>query len=105
MAAEFNLKISAAAKEDIESINKYISEELFNPSAAKALNNSFRNALRTICLNPYMFPLINNNFVKDSTLRKLPVKNYIIFYRTDDVLHEIQVIRVLYGMRNFKGLL
>ncbi|MCD8119932.1 MAG: type II toxin-antitoxin system RelE/ParE family toxin [Lachnospiraceae bacterium] len=105
MAVEYDLKFSGAAREDIESINKYISEELCNPLAATALDQSFREALRRVCANPHICPLVNNNFVKDATLRKLPVKNYIIFYRPDDILHEIQVIRVLYGMRNFKDIL
>ena len=47
--------------------------------------------------------LTDNEYVRDKTLRKLVVNNYIAFYRATD--SEIQVIRVIYGMRNFADIL
>ena len=47
--------------------------------------------------------LTDNEYVRDKTLRKLVVNNYIVFYRATD--SEIQVIRVIYGMRNFTDIL
>ena len=46
---------------------------------------------------------VDNEYVKDKTLRKLIVNNYIAFFRIGD--GEVQVVRVLYGMRNYQDLL
>ena len=56
-----------------------------------------------MCAFPESCPYINNEYVKDKSLRKLIVNNYIAFYRVRD--NEIQVVRVLYGMRNYEVLL
>ena len=54
---------------------------------------------------PNSCPLVNNEYVKDKTLHKLIVNNYIIFYRVKDENQTIEVVRVLYGMMNFKEIL
>ncbi|MCD8322065.1 MAG: type II toxin-antitoxin system RelE/ParE family toxin [Oscillospiraceae bacterium] len=105
MEHDYTFKISGAAKADIESINNYISKTLCNPAAARDLNNAFREAIRQTCSNPYMWPQVKSTLIKDASLRKLPVKSYLIFYRPDDRLREIQIIRVLYGMRNYEDIL
>jgi len=38
-------------------------------------------------------------------LRKLLVNNYIIFYKINEENQSVEVIRVLYGMMNFKDIL
>ena len=43
--------------------------------------------------------------MKDRTLRKLIVNNYIVFYRADKNREEIQVVRALYGMMDYEKLL
>ncbi len=50
-------------------------------------------------------PLVNSSLIKDKTLRKLIVKNYIIFYRPLNSNKEIQVVRVLYGMMDYENIL
>ncbi len=52
-----------------------------------------------------MCPLIHSALIKDKTLRKLVVKNYIIFYRPVEKRKEIQVVRVLYGMMDYEKIL
>ena len=87
----------------MENIFKYIAVDLASPTAASNLIDDFENAFENICLFPESCPLIQNEYVKDKTLRKLVVNNYIVFYKVEDF--EIQVVRVIYGMRNYKDLL
>lgn len=98
-----NLKIFPAAQSDMEQIFDYIAMELCSPSAAIGQIDDFEKAFEYICAFPESCPFVNNEYVKDKTLRKLIVNNYIAFYRIYN--NEIQVIRVLYGMRNFENLL
>ena len=74
-----------------------------NPSAAIKQIEDFENAFENISVFPQSCPFVNNEYVKDKTLRKLVVNNYIAFYRQKG--DEIQIVRVLYGMRKFEELL
>lgn len=87
----------------MEQIFNYIAVELCNPTAAIGQINDFEKAFDNICSFPESCPFINNEYVKDKSLRKLVVNNYIAFYRIRD--KEIQVVRVLYGMRNYETFL
>ena len=99
----YQLKISPLARLDMEQIFDYIAVDLCNPTAAIEQINDFEKAFESVCLFPESYPHVNNEYVKDKTLRKVIVNNYIAFYRIKD--SEIQVVRVLYGMRNFEALL
>ena len=103
MENSYVLKIFPLAQADMESIFAYISEELQNPLAAVNQIDDFEKAFATVCAFPESCPFVENEYVKDKTLRKLIVNNYIAFFRIKD--QEVQVIRVLYGMRNYQGLL
>ena len=102
MANNYRLKIFPLAQTDMESIFAYISEELKNPTAAVQLINDFERAFESVCAFPESCPPADNEYVNDKTLRKLIVNNYIAFFRIEG--KEIQVVRVLYGMRNFQDL-
>lgn len=100
---KYQLKIFPMALLDMEQIFDYIAVELCNPTAAIGQINDFEKAFDNVCTFPESCPYINNEYVKDKSLRKLIVNNYIAFYRVRD--NEIQVVRVLYGMRNYEALL
>ena len=91
------------ARLDMEQIFDYIAVELCNPTAAIGQINDFEKAFENICTFPESCPYVNNEYVKDKSLRKLIVNNYIAFYRIKD--NEIQVVRVLHGMRNYEPFL
>ena len=100
---KYQLLISPMAQLDMEQIFDYISFKLLNPTAAIGLINDFEKAFDNICTFPESCPYINNEYVKDKSLRKLVVNNSIAFYCVRD--NEIQVVRVLYGMCNYEDLL
>ena len=103
MANKYNLQIFPLAQLDMEQIFEYISVELCNPTAAINQINDFEKAFDHICNFPESCPYITNEYVKDKSLRKLIINNYIAFYRICE--NQIQVVRVLYGMRNYESLL
>lgn len=103
MENNYKLKIFPSAQADMEQIFEYISVNLNNPSAALGQINDFEKAFDNVCAFPQSCPYVNNEYVKDKSLRKLIVNNYIAFYRIKD--QEIQVVRVIYGMRNYEEFL
>lgn len=103
MANKYNLQIFPLAQLDMEQIFEYIAVELCNPTAAINQINDFEKAFESICCFPESCPYIRNEYVKDKSLRKLIINNYIAFYRICE--NQIQVVRVLYGMKNYESLL
>lgn len=103
MENDYSLIIYPSAQLDLDKIFNYVYHDLSNPRAAFNLIDSFRKAFNNLRLFPESHPLINNEHVKDKSLRKLLVKNYIAFYRVRG--REIQIVRVLYGMSDYQYLL
>lgn len=103
MATDYTLKIFPLAQADMEGIFGYISETLHNPTAAIKQIDDFEKAFDNVCTFPESCPFISNEYVSDKTLRKLIVNNYIAFFRIKE--KEIQIVRVLYAMRNYQDLL
>ena len=101
--SDFKLKIAPMAENDLNQIFDYIAIELSNPYAAIEQINAFEKAFENICMFPESSPYISNQYVRDKSLRKLIVNNYLVFYRV--VGYEIQVIRILYRMRNYETLI
>lgn len=79
MKNKYQLKISKLTQLDMERIFDYIAVNKCSPSAAINLINSFEKALDMVCFFPESCPYTNNEYVKDKSLRKLLVNNYIIF--------------------------
>ena len=103
MPDKYSLKIFPAAAKDMEQIFDYIAVTLSNPTAALGQIDDFEKAFDLICSFPESCPLINNEYVKDRSLRKLIVNKYIAFYRVRN--NEVQIVRVIYGMRDYSALL
>lgn len=97
------VEIFPLAAKDLEDIFKYISVDLCNRSAALKLIEDFEQAFDRVSLFPESYALIKNEHVKDKTLRKIVVKDYLVFYRVKN--DSIQVIRVVYGMRDYESFL
>lgn len=105
MENKYELVIYPQAAADMEGIFDYIYNQLCNPTAAFKQVEDFEKALDTVCCAPLSCPTVNNDYVKDRSLRKLIVNNYIVFYRPLQEEAQIEVVRVLYGMMNFKDIL
>ena len=103
MVDKYIVKIYPSAVKDIDSICDYLSNELSNPKAANNFIEELQESFQTLIVFPKMYPLIDNIFVDDQSIRKMPVKKYLVFYRL--VNKEIQVIRVIHGRSDYVSLL
>ncbi len=99
----YKLKISPEAKDDLEEIKGYISQELSNPQAALNLVSKITKKIRGLSEYPGIgAPL---SFIVDiqTDYRFLVCANYLIFYRYEDGI--VFVSRILYGRRNYMHIL
>ena len=105
MENKYSLLIYPKAEQDMENIFEYISLEFSNPIAAINLIEKFYNSLEKVRYFPLSYSLTLSIAVKDKSLRKLCIENYIIFYKINEVRKQIEVVRVLYGMSKWEGIL
>lgn len=103
MKSNYKIVIYPKAKLDVENIFKYIQNDLANPQAALDFLDEFYNTFYKLRYFPESHQVITNEYIKDKTLRKVSIKNYLAFYRVKE--NEIQIIRILYGMSNYQEIL
>ena len=102
---KFNIIIETTAVSDLRGILRYITETLKEPVIAKRIYYSIKEQIMTLDKMPLRYPLVLDNSFAARCLRKMPVENYSVFYRADEVKKEVHVLRVLYNRREWQNLL
>lgn len=102
---KYKLEFSKEAKKDLIDIVTYIKYNLQEPSIAKKLHNKIKDAIYMLCENPKSHPLIDDKHLKELTIRKLIIDNYIVFYQIADIDKKIYIVRIMYEKRNWMNLL
>ena len=94
-----NYDFTVAAENDVDEILSYLSIELANPFAAKIFYIELNKTIDTICSFPKSGALVQNDYISDSDIRKLPISNYLLYYRYKEP-DNILVIRIIFGKRD-----
>lgn len=101
----YQVEYLPSARQDMVEIIRYISHELCSPAAADKLSLEFIEAADRLQL----FPYANTAYIPIKPLkheyRKLPVKNYLMFYWVDEERKRVTIARVIYARRNYEKLL
>jgi addiction module RelE/StbE family toxin len=100
---KYSIEYSKDAKQDLIYIKQYIKYNLQEPEIAQNLISKIRNEINNLKRNPEIFTIIDDDLIKKLELRKLIVDNYIVFYRVKN--DSIEIVRVMYGRRNWITLL
>ena len=98
----YNVKIMDDALEDMIAIKDYIKYTLKEPQIADEHIDAFLNGIDTLKDTADIYELLDENIVGQNNIRKINVKNYMIFYATDESNCLVQVIAVFYGMSNWQ---
>ena len=98
---EYKLLITKDAESDINDIILYIVNELENPIAAGSILDEIEECFEILKVAPTAFSLCGNKRLRKIGYRKIPVKNYIRFYRTDEEQKNVYIMRVIYGRRDY----
>jgi len=59
--------------------------------------------VKKIANNPRIYPIIDDELISKLKIRKISIKNYIVFYRIKD--NSINIVRILNEKRNWMKLL
>ena len=98
------IKFKKTAVEDMRATERYIREQLNNPSAAAKLTRRVYDAIMLLEDNPFMGTELCSRYAVDTDIRFLVVAKQIVFYRV--VGNEyVEVTRVLDGRQDYMALL
>jgi plasmid stabilization system protein ParE len=99
----YTLAYLPSALSDLDSIVNYISTDLDAPGTAAKLRLEFDRKILTLTKNPLRYRIYRSQGTLKLEYRKMPVKNYSVFYVVKEDLVEIH--RVLYSRRNIGAVL
>lgn len=94
----YRVYISDYALRDLEAIHEYISSELKSPRTSKKLTNELINEIYSLDEFPNRYPYHRSRKFKD--LRKMVVKNYLVFYRVNEKDKSVMVYRIVYSRKD-----
>lgn len=100
---KYNIEYSKESKQDLIGIKQYIKYNLQEPELAPKLIAKIRKEINSLKNTPEIYAIIDDDIIKKLEIRKLVVENYIVFYRIKN--NNIQIVRVMYGRRNWINLL
>jgi len=101
----YSVYITDLAEKDILSTVKYITDALKNPVAANNLLDEIERREKILEDTPEIYPFVNDEYLSGKGIRYVIIKNYLMFYTIDEDNKFINVIRFLYGRRNWINIL
>lgn len=90
---------------DLKRILLYIKDNLHEPNIAKIIYKKMIDKIYSLEINPKKYQIVNNVFIKDAEIRKINMKNYLIFYKIYEQDNEVQILKILHNKRNWKEIL
>lgn len=101
----YHVSITRRALLDMDKIHLYITGEIHAPQAADDLINEIEQRITELKQMPNKYALVADERLSRRGIRKIPVNNYLVFYRVNEQAKTVTVIRVLFGSRDWVNLL
>lgn len=101
----YKLIITKTFNDDLDDIVEYISQQLFNSSAADRLMKMAEEKISNISENPLLYPLYHDEKLAEKGYRYTVVSNYILFYTVDEETRTVYVLRLIYGGQNILNII
>ena len=96
----YEVKLTTQAIEQIQEIVQYISKILFVQETAQKWLDSLQCEIRKLDSMPSRYPLTAEEPWRTKGIRKMPFKNFLVYYLIDEDKNSVWVTAVIYGRRN-----
>lgn len=101
----YKLEFLPIAKEDMDNIIYYISNNLKNNTAAINLSKCFIKGANSILEFPYGLSEYKSISDLKNVYRSIKIKNFLMFYTIDEKKKIITIVRVLYKKMDITSIL
>lgn len=100
MGDKYEIKVTRQALEQMRKIAHYISYDLMAPEAADNLLDDLKASILKLSVLPKKYPLIEEEPWRSECVRKIVVKNFLVYYWIDEEYNKVQVTAVIYSKRD-----
>lgn len=100
MGNKYEIKVTRQALEQMREIAHYISYDLMAPEAAENLLDDLKASILKLSVLPKKYPLIEEEPWRSEGVRKIVVKNFLVYYWIDEEYNKVQVTAVIYSKRD-----
>ena len=97
---EYSVKLTPHAIVQIQETIAYISKVLLVPETARAWSDYLQKEIAGLSTMPERFSAVDEEPWRSRGYRKMPVKNFIVYYYADDETKTVWVTAVVYGRRD-----
>ena len=97
---KYKIIISPSAKVQIREITAYIRDKLFAPQAAKTLAYEIKHTIASLATMPERIQEVSGESKKIFGLRRMVVKNFLVYFQIDESAKQVNVVAVIYGKRD-----
>ena len=97
---EYEVRVTRQALEQMKEIVHYISNDLMAPDAADNLLDKMKAEITKLASFQKKHALIDEEPWRTEGVRKIVVKNFLIYYWVDDENNRVQVTTVIYSRRD-----
>jgi plasmid stabilization system protein ParE len=101
----YSVHITDIAEDDILATVKYIADVLKAPIAANNLLDEIEKYENILEETPNMYSFVPDEYFATKGLKYVMVGNYMMFYTINENEKIVNVIRFLYGHRDWKNIL
>lgn len=95
----YTVKITTQAEEQLQEIVDYVASELKAPKAALRLLNEMERSISSLSQFPQRVALTEEEPWRTCGVRRMPVKNFLIYFWINGEKSKVQVTAVIYGKR------
>lgn len=96
----FQVIITPDAENNLRELNKYIAQELLSPQVAQNYLRFLRAEIGKLSYLATVFAPIPDEPWRSQGIRRVAVKNFLIYYRIDTDSNCVYVLNVIYGKRD-----
>lgn len=93
------------AQKDLDNILDYLTNHICNVCAAKSFYVLLNERLALVCDFPESNPIIENRFLGFHEVRKMLIKNYLLYYYVDTDKKTINVLSIRHSLENHEKII
>ena len=99
---KYTVEVSETAEQDLENIISYLRYDLAGDIIADKYKILFKQELRNLENIAGSMPILDVELTGHINIRKVNVKNYVIFYITDEENNKVFVVRIGHLFMNWE---
>ena len=96
----FEVEFSERAIQHLKNITRYIHYVLLADVAAKNTLKNIASAIEDLRLFPARYPLVADALLKGKGVRKMAMKNYLVYYIVRENVNKVVILGIYYAKSN-----